>query len=111
MRPITSACISACSLMAGTGALEAGGELGDGLEAAAAAVGLEQVRRLGAEADAAAVAHHRVDVGGELLAALERGDEGLAAQVLACRLQHRADDLREAPLGQPDVVTLAAVVL
>src|SRR3954463_7719926 len=91
--------------------LEAGRELGDGLETAAVAVGLEQVRRPGPEADAAAVTHDRVHVGGELLAALQRIDEALSAEVLPRRLQHRPDHLGEAPLGHPDVVPLAAVVL
>src|SRR2546423_4560573 len=95
----------------GTGCLEAGGELGDGLEAPAVAVRLEQVRRPGPEADAPAVAHDGVDVGAELLAALQAGDEALPAQVLPGRLEHGADDLGQAPLGQPDVVALAVVVL
>src|SRR5437773_540491 len=40
--------------------LEAGGELGDGLEAPAVAVRLQQVGGLGPEADGAAVAHDRI---------------------------------------------------
>src|SRR5947207_13368307 len=73
--------------------LEAGGELGDGLEAPAVAVRLQQVGGLGPEADGAAVAHDRIDVGGELLAALQRPEEALPVEVLARRLQHRADHL------------------
>src|ERR1044072_6550404 len=87
--------------------LEGGGELGDGLEAAAVAVRFEEVRRLGPEADAAAVAHDRIHVRAELLAALQRADEALAAQVLARHLQHRPDHLEQPPLGQADVVIRA----
>src|SRR2546430_3635125 len=86
--------------------LEAGGELGDGLEppGGVGAVRLEEVGRLGPEPGGAAVAHRRVDVGGELLAALQGGHEALAGQVGARRLEHGADELGQAPLGQPDVV-------
>src|SRR5207248_10461297 len=88
-------------IMLGTGSsgLEPGGELGDRLEGPAAAVGLEQVGRLGPEADAAVVAHDRVDVGGEILPALQGRDERLAAQVLPRRLEHGPDHLGQAPLG------------
>src|SRR5688572_17809582 len=91
--------------------LEAGRELGDGLELPVVAVGLQQVGRLGPEPDGPVVAHDRIDVGGEVLAALEGGEEALPAEVLPRRLQHCADDLGQAPFRQPDVVALPAVVL
>src|SRR5205085_10680620 len=84
--------------LAGTiGNLEAGSELGDGLETPAVAVGLEQVGGLGPEADSAAVAHDRIDVDGELLAALQRREEALPAEVLARRTQYGDDHLGQAP--------------
>src|SRR5581483_6699228 len=110
MTPIATAWASTCALMA-RGRSEAGGEFGDGLERAAVAVGLQEVRRLRPEPDAAAIAHDGIEVGAELTAALQGGDERLAAQVLPRRLQHCADHLRQAPLGQPDVVALLPVVL
>src|SRR5438270_11124793 len=111
MTPMTSAWASVWEFIAGVAASEAGGELGDGLEAPAVAVGLEEVGRLGPEPDRAAVADHRVDVGGEVLPAFQRRDERLAGKVLARRLEHGAEHLGQAPLGQADVVALAAVVL
>src|SRR4029078_13443649 len=69
--------------------LEAGGELGDGLEAPAVAVGFEQVSGLRPEADGPAVAHDRIDVGRELLAALQRREEALRAEVPPRRLPPR----------------------
>src|SRR5581483_7695118 len=112
MTPMTTAWASTCALIGRAGPVsEAGGELGDRLERAAVAVGLEQVRRLRPEADAAAVADDRVDVGGEVAAALQRIDEVLPRQALPLRLQPCADHLGQAPFGQPDVVAPAAVVL